>query len=149
MSNIDEIIALLEWNREPSDQERGIMLARNVECIKAFFQPCGKNYGKNVWDNCAAIICERSDQELNYYVEDMLFWIRDLNWPGAELIQQRLIRFREVDILAMYINSFVPKLHKLEMNDWLIFIASLLDNALLVKKLKPETLEILRESKTD
>ena len=48
MSNIDEIIALLDWNRDSVDQEKGLVLARDVECIKAFFQPSGRNYGKNV-----------------------------------------------------------------------------------------------------
>jgi hypothetical protein len=148
MSNIDEIIALLDWNRDSVDQEKGLVLARDVECIKAFFQPSGRNYGKNVWDNCAVIICERSDAELNYYILDMLLWLEDLNWPGAELIQQRLIRFCDVQMLAMWLNSVVPQLYKLGMRSWLFFIAPLLENSFLVEKLNSETLCILRASQT-
>ena len=144
MNNIDEIMSLIDWNRSESDQLNGIRMAEDIKCIKAFFQPSCKDYSKNVWDNCATIICKRSDDELNYYIDDMLLWIRDLNWPGAEQIQERLIQFQDVQYLTMWLNSFVPALKKLNEDRWLFFIAPLLDNAALAEKLKPETYEILQ-----
>ena len=53
MVNIDAIMALLDWNNSAEQQERGIELAKNVKCINVFLQPNQREYGKNVWDNCA------------------------------------------------------------------------------------------------
>ena len=61
MVNIDAIMALLDWNNSAEQQERGIELAKNVKCINVFLQPNQREYGKNVWDNCAKILSERSN----------------------------------------------------------------------------------------
>lgn len=146
-NNIDEIMGLIGWEQPENEQQRGIAMAREVRCLKAFFQPGGSHYGKNVWENCALIICERSDEELKYYISDMLLWLEDLNWPGAELILERLKRFRKVDMLVMYLNHWVPALDKLEEWAWLSFIAEVLDNPDLGSRLKPNTLQILLSHK--
>jgi hypothetical protein len=75
MGDIDSIINLIDWDKSDSDQQRGIILAKEVSCLKAFFRPVGPGYGKNVWDNCAVILCARADSELNPYILDMLLWL--------------------------------------------------------------------------
>ena len=42
------------------------------------------------WENCAKVICEKTDEELNKYTCEMLEWLQDINWPGAFLIMERL-----------------------------------------------------------
>lgn len=37
MVDIDYIMGLLDWNNDVAEQERGIMLARDVKCFCAFF----------------------------------------------------------------------------------------------------------------
>ena len=144
-NSIDEIMDLIQWDQPETEQQRGIAMAREVRCLKAFFQPGSREYGKNVWDNCAEIICERSDEELRYYITDMLLWLEDLNWPGAELIQERLKQFREVNMLVMYLNDWVPALNKLGKRAWLSAIAEILDNPNLEGRLNPDTIQILLE----
>ena len=143
MIDIDEIMMLLDWNRSHAEQAKGIHMAQNVKCLKAFFQPIGANYGKNVWENCAVIICNRSDDELVPYIRDMLLWLQDLNWPGAELIQNRLIQFQDIHMLTLWINSIVPELSKLKKDCWLFFISGILENTDLKKSIDPAVLEIL------
>ena len=143
-NNIDRILELIAWNQPEEAQRRGIAMAREVKCIKAFFQPACHEYGKNVWDNCAVIIYRRSDEELKYYISDMLLWLEDLNWPGAERIQERLKQFREADILAMHLNHWVSALEKLGKTWWVSEIAEVLDNPNLKDYLKPETLQIMQ-----
>ena len=46
MVDIDYIMGLLDWNNDVAEQERGIMLARDVKCFSAFFQPRCYPYGK-------------------------------------------------------------------------------------------------------
>ena len=143
MNNIDRIMYLIDWNRSSVEQQEGISLAREVVCIKAFFQPSGPEYNKSVWENCATIICAHPDEELLPYLMDMILWIQDLNWPGAEQIQQRLIAFQDVSMLALTLNSIVPALEKLEETSWLIFIAELLSNKKLSQAINNSTKEIL------
>lgn len=143
MTDIDRIMYLIDWKRSPNEQSEGIFLARDVVCINAFFQPVGPGYSKSVWENCATIICERSDEELLPYILNMILWIQDLNWPGAAQIQQRLIAFRNVSRLVLVLNSIVPALEKLEETSWLQFISDLLSNQQLGQVINNNTREIL------
>lgn len=143
MPDIDRIMYLIDWKRSPAEQQEGISLAREVVCIKAFFRPRSFEYSKSVWDNCATIICERSDKELTPYIMDMILWLEDLNWPGAEQIQQRLIAFQDVSMLTLILNSVVPALEKLGKISWLFFLSDLLSNQKLSQAIKNSTKEIL------
>lgn len=149
MIDIDRIMYLIDWKRSLAEQQEGILLAREVVCINAFFQPIGPGYSKSVWENCAVIICDRSDEELQPYITDMLLWIEDLNWPGAEKIQQRLIAFQDVSRLASVLDSFVEALEKLGKSSWLQFVSDLLDNQKLSQKINNSTREILTKYSTD
>lgn len=95
MNDIDYIMSLLDWNNDIAEQERGIMLARNVKCFNVFFQPRCLPYGINVWDNGAKIISEKSDDELETYLPEMMEWLQDMNWPGAFCILDRLKKFED------------------------------------------------------
>ena len=135
MCNIDEILLLLDWNRSKEEQQEGIQLAGSVQCLKAFFQPTGMTYGKNIWENCAIVICNRHDDELLYYIEDMLLWLQDLNWPGALRIQHRLLQFTKTDMLAAIVTRFIPALEAIGDEIWLENIAKLTGNDGLRSKL--------------
>lgn len=143
MADIDRIMYLIDWARSPAEQQEGISLAREVKCIKAFFQPTGPGYSKSVWENSAAIICERSDEELIPYIADMILWLEDLNWPGAEQIQQRLIAFQDVFLLGAILNHYVPALERLGKTSWLIFLSDLLNNQQLGQAINESTTDIL------
>ena len=95
MADINYILQLLDWDSTEAEQQEGLLLARSVKCVSAFFQPAGAVDcgGKPTWDNCALVISERSDEELTPYIYRMLWWLRDMNWPGAEIILQRLLQF--------------------------------------------------------
>ena len=94
---IDEILSMLCWSRPKDEQLHGIELAKDVKCINAFLQP-GPPYGKPVWDNCAVVLSKKSNQELAPYVYPLLVWLQDINWPGAILIYQRLLKFEDIQI---------------------------------------------------
>lgn len=141
--DIDRIMYLIHWNRSPVEQQEGIAMARQVSCIKAFFQPCGQGSGKPVWENCAYIICERTDEELKPYITDMLLWLQDLNWPGAEQIQRRLIGFQDVELLSVELNRMVPALTLLDEDSWLEYLADLLENEQLKESLREDVAKIL------
>ena len=104
MGNIDRIMDLLDWNRSAEDQALGIELAKDVQFLHAFLQPCMKKYNKNVWDNCAKILAMRPDEELEQCLPDLLEWLQDLNWPGAIWILERLQAYRDTKTLDTHIS---------------------------------------------
>lgn len=55
-----------------------------------FFYSHKSPYGKNVWDNCAKILSEKTNEELAPYLIELMEWLRDMNWPGALCIFDRL-----------------------------------------------------------
>lgn len=97
MNNIDNIMSLIDWTNNPSEQSDGIKLAEKEKDIAPFIQPCTEYYSKNVWDNCAIILSKRSDAELSLYLSDLFAWLQDMNWPGAFCILNRLQKYKNVD----------------------------------------------------
>lgn len=94
MTDIDYIMELLDWNRTEEEQAKGRELARDVKSINVFLQP----NGKNLWDNCALILAERSDEELEPYLLNLMAWLEDMNWPGAFCILDRLNRYADTSM---------------------------------------------------
>lgn len=142
MTNIDEIMSLLDWNRTEYEQETGIQMGMEVQCIKAFFQPAGQHH-KNVWHNCARIISMHTDDQLIPYLLDMLLWIQDLNWPGSLIIMQRLKQFSNVKMLARLIEHMLPALEALDDTPWILSIAELLDNQELAQEINRKSLAFI------
>ncbi len=91
---IDEIMEMLASNDEAT-QKKGIILASEVKNLKCFMQPEYMDYGQRTWDNCAAIISARTDDEIKDYIIDMLIWVKDINWWGAMDILDRLIEYKD------------------------------------------------------
>ena len=94
MTEIDVIMGMLDWNNSAEEQAAGLAQAAQVENFQVFLQPCTEHYNKNVWDNCAKALAMRSDAELDACLENLLAWLRDMNWPGAFLILERLQAFQ-------------------------------------------------------
>ena len=88
------IMGMLDWNNSAEEQAAGLAQAAQVENFQVFLQPCTEHYNKNVWDNCAKALAMRSDAELDACLENLLAWLRDMNWPGAFLILERLQAFQ-------------------------------------------------------
>ena len=87
ISDIDTIFSMLESSNDKQTQLKGIEEARKVKQISVFFRPKGR---KEIWENCAKIISEKSDSELEAYLYDMFVWLQDMCWPGADIIYDRL-----------------------------------------------------------
>lgn len=64
MTDITDILDMLDWHMPPEIQSQGRDLAKNIETITPFIQPLTPKHNKNVWENCAVIIAEESDEKL-------------------------------------------------------------------------------------
>lgn len=105
MVNIDYIMELLDWNKTDLEQRHGIALAKNVQSINVFLQPCNSTINKNVWENCAIVLAEKSDEDLSPYLGNLLAWLRDMNWPGAFRILSRLQEYSDISSLNRMIEQ--------------------------------------------
>ena len=140
MYDIDIIMRQLSWHSSLAEQAVGIKNGESVVCLKAFFQPISEKYNKDVWENCAKVICSHSDEQLVPYVLDLLLWLEDMNWPGAEIVLERLQRFSDVNLLAEYIKRFSVALLALGEITWLKNLCELLQNETLRKCLDEDTI---------
>lgn len=118
MINIDYIMSLIDWNKSINEQADGIKMAENIESINVFLQPCNKNYNKNVWDNCAKILSKRTDDELSLYLVELLEWLRNLNWPGAFCILDRLQKYEDNSSYNLAFNTCLKYAQALEDDVW-------------------------------
>ena len=109
MVDITEIMDMLDWHMSSEIQIEGISLARNIETIIPFIQPLTPKYNKNVWENCAVIISERSDKEIKPHLPKVLEWLQDMNWPGAFCILDRLKNYSDKNSVLSAISTCIQK----------------------------------------
>ena len=148
MCNIDEIMNMLDWNNEEKVQNKGIEIARNIKCINVFLQPLHQGCSKNVWDNCAKILCEKTDDELEPYLTRLLEWLEDLNWPGALLILERLKKF-DSHKLKFELEITVKRAHLENSINWLYNLSDLLENEKLKTIIHSEYIDIINKAKKE
>lgn len=128
MINVDEIMDMLDWNNSLEMQRKGVELAKGIKCINVFLQPMHKEHNKNVWNNCAIILSERTDEELAPYLLHLFSWIKDLNWPGAYCILNRLNEFKRDSMFCFAYQESVKAAKKLDDEIWLEVLFELVHN---------------------
>lgn len=146
MCNIDEIMDMLDGNNSEAIQQKGIELAKNIKNINVFLQPA--YLGKLVWENCAKILADRSDMDLQPYLPQLLEWLQDLTWPGTLIILERLKIYDEMEMLVFNVECCVKK--AVACGTWedlllLDHISELLDNEKLKAALPRKISEILQK----
>ena len=109
MNSEAKIMELIDWNKSTEAQDYGRKLARQVEDISVFVQPLTPLYNKNVWQNCAIILSERKDDELEPYLGRLLEWLQDMTWPGAACIMERIIEFNNKSFLMNMVDLYLRK----------------------------------------
>lgn len=131
--NIDEIFNLLDWNNSETLQQKGREAARKIQNFYILIQP---GYNKPIWDNCALVISEKSDDELDPHIYRLLEWIKDLNWPGAGIILDRL---KEMDtgVLIGWFHCCARDALTLKDEPWLRNLIELCKNKELRQKIDP------------
>ena len=95
---IDEIYELFTWDLDATPEEnaareaKAMAEARKLKNLYPFMQPIivSTRPSKSAWGPCAKLIAERTDDELQHYLFRLLEWIQDMNWPGADIIFERL-----------------------------------------------------------
>ena len=122
--DIDTLFEMMDEGQPAEIQEEALREARKIKSLSVFMQPI--EYGWS-WENCAKVICEKTDEELNKYTCEMLEWLQDINWPGAFLIMERLEKMNPQLLLNATIYA-VKQALLLKDNEWLTYMSYLLKN---------------------
>ncbi len=118
MTDVFEVLDMLDWNMPAEIQSAGIELAKSNKDIKPFIQPLTPKHNKNVWGNCAIIVSTKSDGELDPYLIELLEWIQDLNWPGAFCIFDRLQKYSDNCTINSAINICLDRAKSSNDESW-------------------------------
>ena len=112
--SIDTLFEYLSRKNSEDVQKLGISIARKIKNLSVLIMPIED---KSIWENCAKILCEKSDEELELYFFDLFEWLKDMNWPGAYQIYDRLLCVEKEDFLYIFeIVFFTAK--QLQDNVW-------------------------------
>lgn len=86
----EQILKMLSCDNIAKIQERGIKLASDIKWLGHLFQPIIDGESKSLWKNCALVLSKKTDEQLRPWLIDCFIWLQDMNWPGAEIIANRL-----------------------------------------------------------
>ena len=140
---LNEIFSFIHWNSDRVRQKEGIEMAKSISDISFFIQP-GTN--KAIWENCAVILQSRSDSELSPYLSKLLEWTQDINWPGAQIIYDRL-RLIPASIIVEQLKVCVTRATSASNQEWLAQLAGFADNDEVSRAFSQEELNALQDSK--
>ena len=129
MLNIDEIYNLFIWDASYSDDEyavreqKGIEEASKLKNLYPFIQPIivPPEKSKSVWEPCAKVIALKADEELIPFLDLLFEWLQDMNWPGAKIIFDRLIKIPSVDLMTAFQHA-KARAEKAEDASWLLWL---------------------------
>ncbi|MBQ7161756.1 MAG: DUF5071 domain-containing protein [Clostridia bacterium] len=112
--SIDTLFEYLSRKNSEDVQKLGISIARKIKNLSVLIMPIED---KSIWENCAKILCEKSDEELELYFFDLFEWLKDMNWPGAYQIYDRLLCVEKEDFLYIFETVFFTA-KQLQDNVW-------------------------------
>lgn len=144
MENRNSIFDLLDWNESKERQEEGVRLALQINDLSIFIQPCTEKHGKNIWDNCALILSQKTNEELSPYLPKLLEWIQDLNWPGAEQIMERLSRFDPKELVNPFISCYTKAVLDEDIM-WICWLKELLEKSHLTELLPTKIVDEIKQ----
>lgn len=114
----EKLFEMLDWNAPEEIQEIGRRKAAGSGNIRCFLQPVFPKYSKNVWTNCALILAGKTDEELKPWLKELLRWLQDMNWPGAEIIQERLEAFQDDEVFRQAFDTCMLEAVDTNDEDW-------------------------------
>lgn len=146
MLDIDTILDMLDWNNDIETQEKGIEEGKKVRSLEAFIQPYHEKNSKAVWENCAKILSCKNDEELWPHIRALLHWLGDSNWPGYEIILDRLLKFQDLDWLGSVVKECVREAYILNDQKWLVDMQPITEHPGLEEHMPPIEFNLLKSA---
>lgn len=135
MTDIDKIYSMLDAKNSNEIIEKGKVEARKIEDLSLLIMPLVREF---VWEACADVLAEKTDEELEPYIPKLLEWLNDLNWPGACTILERLRIFSPQKLKPYFVELFYKLIVSDDFSD-----LSWVENLLMLLEENPEFKKIL------
>lgn len=117
----DQVLEALCLPKDTKEFKISYQIALDSRDLLFLFQPQSYPYA---WESCAQIIAQHADDELIPYVKQMLEWIEDLNWMGAEIIFERLKAMEPHKLKKPYLRALQAALTD-DNEEWLSYLSGL------------------------
>lgn len=146
MKNIQNIYKMLHWKNSPETRLKGILLAKKEKNLSLLIMPQAH---PSVWEACAKILSDKSDEDLEPYLLELFDWLNDVNWPGGHIIFNRLLKFSGAKLQGPFVQCVKQILQRRDEDDdrWLYNLSELLTNRELQRRLPNELVESLLNHK--
>lgn len=138
---VNKLFEMLSWNNDIETQRRGIEEAKNIRYLSIFLQPIE---GKDIWENCARILANNKDEDLEPYLFSLFEWLQDANWPGFEIINDRVKSISPKLIGTAYSLS-IKEAIKQKDEMWLTYLSELAYNKELYDYLSPKVKKVIKK----
>lgn len=128
--DIEKLIECLNSNLPKDIQEKAMekLIFIEEKKIPMLMRPKSKPY----WGNAALVVKRIGYPKVKDVIPNMLEWIADLTWPGAEVIFE-LLSSIDKDILVSYIEQAIVKAKAENDEEWLFSIKMLVRKVKLIE----------------
>lgn len=96
-----KLVEGLSWDNPIEMQKQSVQMILNCGDFpieKLSFVNCSKP----CWENCAAVLSELGFLKVKSITKDLLAWLQDMNWPGAQKVLKLLVTFPSDFLLSYY-----------------------------------------------
>lgn len=91
------------------------------------------HYHNTCWGTAAYILSKLDFDKIKLFTPDLLKWLQDLNWYGANTIFQKLLTFPP-DFLGPYVEKAVIEALKTKDNEWIANLSGFTYKKILTEK---------------
>lgn len=142
-NNLIELIPNLHWKTDETVLRFSIdqLASLNGDDLRLLIQPLGD---KAYWENAALVLREIGYPKIRLVIPELLEWLADLNWPGANTIFELLLTVDNEVLTDNLVNALKKARDR---NDfiWIDAMKELLEAKGIERHFDtPEMLEILR-----
>ncbi|MBI9008756.1 MAG: DUF5071 domain-containing protein [Tenericutes bacterium] len=83
---IEDLIVKLDWYGPVDIQDYAIQKLIKIDYSQWYLILPKRIYPKKLWENAAKVLKGKKNKEIKSMTLDMFHWLKDLNWPGVEII---------------------------------------------------------------
>lgn len=108
----NDLLRQLDWNLPESIQTEAIDKILHLEDFdpKLLIQPLDLHH----WQNAAKILNAMGFNKVKHLTNELLYWVQDVNWPGAFIVLDLLKTFPN-EYLLPYLKMLLQRQYRHEM----------------------------------